>query len=358
MTPILPLLAVPNVSEGREQATVQAIAQAFKTHGMGRLLDVHSDADHHRSVFTLAGLQGELSSALLAGAKTAVERIDVGEGRNPADIGEHPHVGAIDVMPVVYLEAAQRGGACAEALVVAHMVGERLGVPVFLYGELARRRTRADLRRGGVAGLAERMKAGELRPDFGPSQLHPTAGATLVAAREPLVAFNLELAPPASVEDARRIASLIREGGSEGLPGVRAIGVSLRRAGRGSHGYAPERNVECAPEAGVERVGKGHVERVGKPDGGWDGKLRKEDSFPRVSGNRFGDTIAQVSMNVERPLDLPLSTVVEAVRRHSEIACAELVGLVPRASMVGFPVDIPLGDFDPGVHVIENALGF
>lgn len=361
MTPNKPLLAVPNVSEGREQATVQAIARAFTAQGMARLLDVHSDADHHRSVFTLAGLQGELSSALLAGASVAVERIDVGEGRDPADIGEHPHVGAVDVMPIVYLDAAQRGAACAEALVVAYEIGERLGVPVFLYGELAHGRTRAELRRGGVARLAERLNAGELRPDFGPSRLHPTAGGTLVAAREPLVAFNLELAPPASVEDARRIAGLIREGGSEGLPGVRAIGVSLRRAAlrraaRGSGGHFGEGEVECARERGAERVGE--VERGGEPDRAGDVMFRKGLPHARAWDNPFGETVPQLSMNIERPLEVPLSAVVEAVRRHAQVASAEFVGLVPRVALEGFPADIPLIDFDPGVHVIENALGF
>src|SRR5450756_1446954 len=100
--PNLPLLAVPNVSEGREQATIDAIAEAFTAGGGVRLLDVHSDADHHRSVFTLAGEPGRFSQALLAGARVAIERIDVGEGRDPSDVGEHPHVGAVDVMPVVY----------------------------------------------------------------------------------------------------------------------------------------------------------------------------------------------------------------------------------------------------------------
>ncbi|MGC2373706.1 MAG: hypothetical protein WA484_07515 [Solirubrobacteraceae bacterium] len=321
MPPEKHLLAVPNVSEGRDRATVEAVARAFTAQGMARLLDVHSDADHHRSVFTLAGAQGELSSALLAGATVAVERIDVGEARDPAEIGEHPHVGAVDVMPVVYLSAAQRGAACAEALVVAHEIGEGLGVPVLLYGELAQGRARAELRRGGVARLAGRLSSGALRPDFGPSQLHPTAGATLVAAREPLVAFNLELAPPASVEDAKRIASLIREGGSEGLPGVRAIGVRLRRT---------------ALEDGDSRGGP---------------------SQARAWGGPLGETVAQVSVNVERPLDVPLSTVVEAVCRHAGVARAELVGLAPRAALEGFPADVPLVGFDDGVHIIENALG-
>jgi glutamate formiminotransferase len=329
--PSKPLLAVPNVSEGREQAAVQAIAQAFTVHGMARLLDVHSDADHHRSVFTLAGEQGELPGALLAGVRVAAERIDVGEGRNPADIGEHPYVGAVDVVPIVYLDVTQRGAACAEALVVAHELGEELGVPVFLYGELAQGRTRAELRRGGVAGLAERLRERELSPDFGPSQVHPTAGATLVAAREPLVAFNLELAPPASVDDAKRIASLIREGGRDGLEGVRAIGVPLRRTGRGD----------------------GQVDERG--DGERGGKSRKLRA--RAWGSPLGETVAQVSMNVERPLEVPLNAVVEAVRRHAEVMRAELVGLAPRASLEGFPADVPLVGFDDGVHVIENALG-
>src|ERR1700726_3307605 len=112
--PVKPLLAVPNVSEGRHRATIEAIAQAFTAHGITRLLDVHSDEDHHRSVFTLAGEQGELAEALLVGARAAVERIDVGEGRDPQNVGEHPHVGAVDVMPVIYLDASQRGAACAE----------------------------------------------------------------------------------------------------------------------------------------------------------------------------------------------------------------------------------------------------
>jgi glutamate formiminotransferase len=298
--PDKPLLAVPNVSEGRKPATVEAIAAAFTAGGAARLLDVHSDADHHRSVFTLAGVQGELSSSLLTGARVAVERIDVGDTREPANIGAHPHVGAVDVMPLVYLEVSQRGAACTEALVVAAGLGDELGVPVLLYGELAQGRTRAELRRGGVTRLAQRLHDSELLTDFGPSRMHPTAGVTLVAAREPLVAFNLELAPPATLKDAKRIASLIREGGANGLCGVRAIGVALSSRG----------------------------------------------------------AVAQLSMNIERPLELPLRTVVEAVRRHADVARAELVGLAPRAAFEGFPEDVPLPGFDPGVHVIENALGF
>jgi glutamate formiminotransferase len=200
-------------------------------------------------------------------------------------------------VPVVYLQAGDRGAACAEALVVADGIGEQLGVPVFLYGALGGGRTRAELRKGGIARLAERLRTGELRPDFGPRSAHLAAGATLVAAREPLVAFNLQLAPPATIEDARAIARLIREGGAEGLPGLRAIAVEL------------------------------------------------------------GGSVAQVSTNVERPLELPLARVVAAVARHAGIANAELVGLAPRAALEGFPEKLALGGFDPGIHVIENALG-
>jgi glutamate formiminotransferase / 5-formyltetrahydrofolate cyclo-ligase len=309
-----PLLAVPNVSEGRDPAAVDAIAQAFTLGGAARLLDSHADADHHRAVITLAGRSGSLADALAAGAAEAVRRIDIGKSAD----GEHPYVGAVDVVPVVYLDPAQRGAACAEALVAAELIGE-LGVPVFVYGELAGAdreppRTRAELRRGGTAGLADRMRAGELRPDFGPQAPHPTAGATLVAARPPLVAFNLELAPPATVEDARRIAGLVREGGAEGLPGVRAIGVALRR------GPAAGEQAEDLVVPGAQRA------------------------------------TAQVSMNVERPVEVPLREVVEAVRRHAEVACAELVGLASAAAWEGFPADLPVPGFDPARHVIENAL--
>ena len=329
------LLSVPNVSDGRDPQTIAAIGEAFAgidrpNHGSAdgdktppledgspasapesvRLLDVHSDADHHRSVFTLAGRPVRLADALLEGAAVAVQRIDVMSGR-PADggaNGQHPHVGALDVAPIVYLHERDRGSACAEALVVADRIGNELAVPVFLYGELTAgggtpARRRAELRRGGVAGLAGRLMAdgpsgAELRPDFGPPRMHPTAGATLVAAREPLVAFNLQLASPGTLQQARGIADLVREGGPEGLPGVRAMGVAL------SHG------------------------------------------------------VAQISMNIERPLEVPVAMVVEAVSRHARVASAELVGLAPRAALEGFPEDLVMPGFDSARHVIENALGF
>jgi glutamate formiminotransferase len=304
------LLAVPNVSEGARPQVVAAIGNAITRkdapdEGAVELLDVHFDRDHDRAVFTVAGRPGAISEAMLRCAAEAVERIDVMDGGR----GQHPHIGALDVVPVVYLRPEDRGAACAEALVIAERIGSELGVPVFLYGELTEddsrpARTRHELRRGGPAVLAARVRgsdpAGDAtppRPDFGPPRLHRRAGATLVAARPPLVAFNLQLAPPATLADASRIAVLIREGGQQGMSGLRAIAVEL--------------------------------------NGG----------------------VPQVSMNVERPFELPLAEIVRAVARHAPLASAQLVGLAPRAAFDGFPADLPIPGFDPARHLVENALG-
>jgi glutamate formiminotransferase len=196
------LLAVPNVSEGRDEAALDAIAAAFEP-----LLHRSADPDHHRAVFTLAGEPGELHRRVVAGAREAIARIDLRQHE-----GVHPRVGALDVAPIVFLRREDRGAACAEALVLADELG-RLGVPVYLYGELAGGRTRAQLRRAG--GLAA------FTPDFGPRDPHPTAGATLVAARPPLIAFNVEVDAP--VQTAREIAAGLRTDLD-----VRALGLELR----------------------------------------------------------------------------------------------------------------------------------
>ena len=198
------LLAVPNVSEGRDQDAITAIAKAF---GPG-LIYYSSDWDHHRAVFTLAGKPGQLHQAVLEGAKEAIARIDLAHHE-----GLHPRVGALDVAPIVYLSDDDRGAACAEALVLADALGQ-LGIPVYLYGELAGGRTRAELRRPG--GLDDKA------PDFGPSS-HPTAGATLVAARPPLIAFNVEIG--GTLEDAKAIARELRA-----TLDVRALGLQLTNA--------------------------------------------------------------------------------------------------------------------------------
>jgi glutamate formiminotransferase len=287
----MPLIAVPNVSEGRDAEAIGSIEAAFG--GRARVLDVHRDPDHGRSVFTIAAPQGELHAALVDGAREAVARIDL-RGHE----GSHPHVGALDVAPVVYLDEAQRGPACAEALTAAALIGDELELPVFLYGGLATRPDhlrRADLRRGGPEGLAARIEGGQLAPDFGPRRMHPSAGAVLVAARPPLVAFNVDLETD-DLERAKHIAAGLRESGG-GLPGVRAIGLYLPARGR-----------------------------------------------------------AQVSTNVEDHRAVPLAAIVERVREQAEVAEAELVGLAPRAALEGFPDDVPLRGFDPQRHLIENAL--
>ncbi len=286
------LLAPLNVSEGRDERRIAALAEAFApSAGPVTLLDTHSDRDHHRSVLTLAGAPGTLASAIAVGARVAIAEIDVS-----THAGVHPRVGALDVAPIVHLDEARRGAACAEALVLADMLGE-LGIPVLLYGSLAPGRTRATLRRGSNEGLARRLASGELVPDFGPSRTHASAGATLVAARAPLVAFNVELRAPATLEQAQAIAARIREGGSQGLPGVRALGLAL-------------------------------------------------DSRDAV----------QVSTNIEDPAAVSLADVVAAVARSAPVAGAELVGLAPRVALAGFPEKVSLQGGAALEDVLANAL--
>jgi glutamate formiminotransferase / 5-formyltetrahydrofolate cyclo-ligase len=268
------VIAVPNVSEGRDRATLDAIGEAFAAGG-ARLLDVHADVDHHRSVFTLAGEPGRLGVALAAGTEEALRRIDL-----EAERGIHPHVGVVDVVPIVFRTAAERGAASAEALIAGEEIG-RLGVPVLLYGALAGGRTRAQLRRGGPDALAARLASGELSPDFGPAVMDPRKGATLVAARPPLIAFNLELDAP--LEVAKATARAVREGGADGLPGVRALGLQLESSGT-----------------------------------------------------------VQLSVNVEDHEAVPLAKLLDAVSQFAQVTAGEVVGLPPRAAFDGWPDDVPL----------------
>jgi glutamate formiminotransferase/glutamate formiminotransferase/formiminotetrahydrofolate cyclodeaminase len=334
------LLAVPNVSEGRDAAAVAAIADAFRFGG-AQLLDVHSDADHHRSVYTLAGDPGKLAYALLAGVEAALERVDIRSGG-----GVHPHVGAVDVAPIVHLDERTRGAAAAEALLLADLLGERSRLPVFLYGVLGGGRTRAELRRGGPRALAERVSAGELQPDFGPSRLHPAVGATLVAARPPLVAFNVELAPPAGVAEARAIAARLREGGSDGLRGVRAIGVELTRS---------RQTVEHH-----DRRSEGSTRR-GQPGDSTPNRDPPRQVQPRQPRSDSSSPVGQVSLNVEDSLSVSLAEVLAAIEvlaaeLGARVAVAELVGLAPAAAVAGVPERVPLIGFDPDRHVIERVL--
>ena len=275
------LLLVPNVSAPQ----ADGIAAGFEP---ARLLDVHSDPDHNRTVLTLCARQGRAAEALAGGARAAAERIDL-----RAAAGVHPHVGALDVAPVVYLDESQRGAATAEALTAAALIGS-LGIPVFLYGDLATSeatRERASIRSGGPIELGRRIAAGELAPDYGPDEIHPTAGATLVTARPPLIAFNVELAR-ADLDTARAIAADLREAGG-GLAGVRALGLWLESRGR-----------------------------------------------------------AQVSLNVHDHRAAPLAEIVERIAARAPIAEAELVGLAPAAAFDGFPDDVPVRNR----RTIEDAL--
>jgi glutamate formiminotransferase len=220
---VLPLESVPNFSEGRDRATIAAVGEALS--GGVRLLDVHSDPDHNRSVFTLVGRDEPLVEALLAGIAVARERIDLRRHE-----GAHPRIGAADVVPLVPLRPEDLERARAAALELGRRVGEELRLPVFLYGELAPGRGPAFFRQGGTDELARRLASGELEPDFGPGELDPAAGGVIVGARRPLIAFNVDLRG-ATPEDARAIAAAVRERDG-GFPGVRALGLELPGSGR------------------------------------------------------------------------------------------------------------------------------
>jgi glutamate formiminotransferase len=289
---MLPLEAVPNFSEGRDTRTIDAIGSALAQHA--HVLDLHVDRDHHRCVYTLAGDGPALEEALAAAARVATERIDLTVQR-----GAHPRIGAIDVVPLVALAESDREEAQATALRVADRIAA-LGVPVFLYADSGGGRRPHDLRRGGPAGLQERLDAGELAPDRGPARLHPTAGAAIVGARGILAAFNVNLRTR-DVAVARELARRVRARDG-GLPGVRALGLEL-------------------PEQGI----------------------------------------VQVSMNIEDPARTPLYRVVEFLRAEArtfgvELDRSELVGLLPAAavaSAASYALSLPELD---GTRVIEAAV--
>jgi glutamate formiminotransferase len=220
---VLPLESVPNFSEGRDRKTIDAIGAALADRA--RLLDVHSDPDHNRSVFTLVGEDAALVDALVAAVAVARERIDLGRHE-----GAHPRIGAADVVPVVPLRAGDMERAKAAARELARRVGDEVGIPVFLYGELGAERGPSFFRQGGTEELGRRLASGELAPDFGPAELDPRAGGVIVGARRPLIAFNVDLRG-ATIEDARAIAAVVRERDG-GFPGVRALGLDLPASGR------------------------------------------------------------------------------------------------------------------------------
>jgi glutamate formiminotransferase len=284
---VLPLESVPNFSEGREAATIDAIGAALEAHA--RLLDVHSDRDHNRSVYTLVGTETELADALLAGIAVAVDRIDLRSHK-----GAHPRIGAADVVPFVPIEPGDLERARAASLATGARIASELGLPVFVYAPPDR--GPAFYRRGDIQA---RMDAGEVAPDFGPAQLHPTAGGVILGARRPLIAFNVNLRGDLAV--AREIAAIVREKGG-GFPGVRALGLELPSAG-----------------------------------------------------------LVQVSMNVEDWEAAALHEIVafiarEADARGAEVEGSELVGLMPAgAAAAAAGAALRIRGFDPS-HVLELRL--
>jgi glutamate formiminotransferase / 5-formyltetrahydrofolate cyclo-ligase len=289
------LLAVPNFSEGRDRRRIDEISSAFATGAA--LLDTHSDPLHNRTVVTLSAPAGDIAIPLVNGARACVHAIDMRKHE-----GAHPCVGALDVCPVVWLSEDDREAAREAALAAAREIGSELQVPVFLYGDLAANpghHERAFFRAGGLVELTRRVNSGELRPDFGPKEIHEKAGATLVTARRPLAAFNLVL-DTADIAIAREVASRLRESGG-GLEGVRSIGIDL------------------------------------------------------------GEGRTQVSTNIHDPARAPLATVVEQVRElaaahRARPVAGEVVGLIPERALEGWSEQVPLPGFDPAKHVIERRV--
>lgn len=290
-------LAVPNVSEGEHPPTLQALEDAISARG-AHVLDRHTDADHGRTVLTVAGDPLSVQDGLVALAGECLDRIDLRRHR-----GTHPRVGALDVAPIVAREPEDLVLACEIAHGLANRIGDELMLPVFLYGAVASHPDRVrphHFREGGVEGLAARVEEGEIVPDAGPPRLHPTAGAVLVGVRGPLIAWNVELSS-GSLTEARAIAARVRESGG-GLPSLRALGLYLADAG-----------------------------------------------------------VPQVSMNLEDYRATPPLAAVAAVRREAErlgveAGDSELVGLIPADALRGANTGrLGLRGFRPG-QLLEAQL--
>jgi glutamate formiminotransferase len=289
--------SVPNVSEGRRLDVVDRLADAITSVPGAFLLDRTSDASHNRSVFTIAGQHGPVTEALERLVATAIHEIDMDDHE-----GEHPRIGAVDVIPFIPLDSTTMDDCVELARAFGSRMAERFDLPVFLYARAATRQNReklADVRRGQYEGLKAEIAQHGREPDFGPLRMHPSAGAVAVGARPFLIAYNINLASD-DVDLARRIARRVRESGG-GLPRVQASGFEVRE---------PER---------------GHPLR------------------------------AQVSMNVLDFTVTPLWLVWESVRDLAaqdgvEPAESELIGLAPLAAFlavadhVGVTADAPVTD--------------
>jgi glutamate formiminotransferase len=290
---------VPNVSEGRDRAVVERLAAAVRSVAGVRLMNVHMDPDHHRSVLSFLGPPAAVEAAALALAAAVVDAIDMRGHR-----GAHPRIGALDVVPFVPLVDVSMEETVALARRVGARIAERHRLPVYYYGHAATRATRRslrELRHGQYEGLAARLETPDGQPDDGPARFDPRSGAVLVGARDILVAFNVWL-ETGDLHAARAIAAAVRESGG-GLPAVQAMGVML--ASRG---------------------------------------------------------IAQVSMNLldyrKTPIPAAFDRVVEeAARRGLAVRRGELVGLAPRAAFAGrSPASVGLVEFTPDL-LLDTHLG-
>jgi len=267
--------SIPNVSEGRRPDVIATLVEQVRGAG-ARVLDHSSDASHNRSVLTLAGDAAAIKAGILALFAAAVEAIDLRTHR-----GEHPRLGAVDVVPFVPIEGVTMAECVLLAKEVGAAVAERFGVPVFLYEEASdnpARKALEDIRRGEFEGLTEKMVRPGWAPDFGPAKPHPSAGASVIGARMPLIAYNINLDTD-KVDVAKKIAAAVRHS-SGGLRYVKAMGVKV------------------------------------------------EDRH-----------LAQVSMNLTNYEKTPMFRVFELVKREAarygvSVLESEIVGLVPAAALV------------------------
>lgn len=214
---------VPNFSEGRDREKIDYIVEAFRAKMDVKLLDYSSDEDHNRTVVTVIGEPEALGDAMVEAARRAVKVIDMTKHQ-----GQHPRMGAVDVVPFIPVRGCTIEEADAVAKSVAKRMGEELGIPCFLYEKSAsapHRTNLADVRKGQFEGMPEKLTRPEWQPDFGPNQIHPTAGVSAVGARMPLVAFNINLDTP-NLDIATAIAKKVRYING-GFRFVKAMGVAL-----------------------------------------------------------------------------------------------------------------------------------
>jgi glutamate formiminotransferase len=295
----MPLIeCVPNISEGRRTHVIEVLADEVRDSTDVRLLDYSADPSHNRSVFTMVGDAIALKTAILALATRAVQAIDLRQHR-----GEHPRIGAVDVVPFIPLADTTMAACVDLARDVGQAIATRLHVPVYLYEEAAlnpgRRRLEA-IRRGHLEGLKANITDPAWVPDYGPRAPHPTAGATVVGARRALIAYNVNLAT-GRLDIAKRVAAAVRESGG-GLPSVKALGLSL--ADRG---------------------------------------------------------IVQVSMNLTNFEQTPIHVVFDRVVQESakegvDVLESEIVGLIPEAALAGTsPAHLRLDKFSEN-QILEHRL--